>query len=164
MGPAPALNRDAMAEKLIVQNRRARHDYHILDTYEAGVALQYTEVKSLRQSGSMTLKDSYADVRDGEVFLVGAHIKPYDQGNIYNHDPERDRKLLMHKREILRLQQQVQEKGLTVVPLRVYFKQGIVKLELGLARGKHTYDKRQALKDKQTRREMDKALKQVGRR
>ncbi len=164
MGPAPALNRDAMAEKLIVQNRRARHDYHILDTYEAGVALQGTEVKSLRQSGSMTLKDSYADVRDGEVFLVGAHIKPYDQGNIYNHDPERDRKLLMHKREILRLQQQVQEKGLTVVPLRVYFKQGIVKLELGLARGKHTYDKRQALKDKQTRREMDKALKQVGRR
>lgn len=153
-----------MGQKDIVKNRRARHDYHILDTYEAGIALQGTEVKALRQSGSMSLKDSYADARNAELYLVGAHIKPYEQGNINNHDPERDRKLLMHKKEILRLQQQVREKGLTVVPLRVYFKQGIVKVELGLARGKHTYDKRRALKEKQSKREMDKALKHVGRR
>ena len=144
-------------------NRRARRDYHVLDTMEAGIALAGTEVKSLRDAGSMTLKDSYGDVRNGEIFLVDAYIRPYDQGNIYNHDPERPRKLLMHKREILRLGQRIAEKGLTLIPLRVYFKTGRVKLELGLCKGKHSYDKRAAIKEREVRRDMDRAIRSATR-
>ncbi len=150
-----------MGEKLIAQNRRARHDYHILDTFEAGVVLVGTEVKSLRVKGSMTLKDAYADFRNTELYLVGSHIQPYEQGNIYNHAPERDRKLLMHKREIFRLQQRVQEKGLTVIPLKVYFTRGLVKLQLGLCKGKHSYDKRAAIKERESKREIAGALKNL---
>lgn len=153
-----------MGEKTIVTNRRARRDYHVLDTFEAGIALVGTEAKSLRMTAGMTLKDSYADVRNGELFLVDAHIKPYDQGNINNHDPERPRKLLMHKREILRLTQRIEEKGLTVVPLRVYFKRGIVKVEMGLCRGKHSFDKRATIKERESKREMDRAVKTARRR
>jgi len=152
-----------MGEKVIVTNRRAGHDYHILDRIEAGVALVGTEVKSLRTSGSMTLKDSYGDLRNGELYLVGAHIRPYEQGNIYNHDPERDRKLLLHKHEIQKLAQRIEEKGLTLIPLRVYFKQGIVKLEMGLCRGKHSYDKRTAIKNRESQREMERAVRRRGR-
>lgn len=147
-----------MGEKLVVQNRRARHDYQVLDTFEAGIELRGTEVKSLR-AGHMTLKDSYADIQHGEMFLVGAHINPYEQGNIYNHDPERDRKLLMHKREIERLGSQVAEKGLTLIPLRVYFKNGRAKVELGLCRGKQTHDKRTSIRERDAKREMDRAIK-----
>jgi SsrA-binding protein len=148
-----------MAEKLITSNRHAHHDYHILEKYEAGIALAGTEVKTLRMTGGMTLKDSYADVEKGEIMLVGAHIEPYDKGNIYNHKPERPRRLLMHKHEILKIGQRVAEKGLTLVPLRVYFKHGIVKVEIGLCRGKHTYDKRVSIKDRESQREMDRAVK-----
>jgi SsrA-binding protein len=152
-----------MGEKQIVQNRMARRNYQILDTFEAGIALQGTEVKSLREPGSMTLKDSYADIRKGEVFLVGAHINPYKQGNIYNHEPERPRKLLMHKREIEKLEQRIAEKGLTLIPLSLYFKRGMVKVQLGLGRGKNVHDKRDTIKARESKIEMDRALKEVRR-
>jgi len=151
-----------MGEKLIVQNRRAHHDYFILEKLEAGIELVGTEVKSLR-AGSMTLKDSYAEVRDGQIYLVGAHISPYEKGNIYNHDPERTRRLLLHKREIEKWGARVAEKGLTVVPLRVYFKEGRAKVELGLCRGKHTVDKRDTIREREVMREADRAMRDVRR-
>jgi SsrA-binding protein len=147
-----------MGIKIIVKNRKARHDYHILDTYEAGIELQGTEVKSLR-AGQITLKDSYANVIKGEMFLVGAHINPYEQGNINNHEPERTRRLLLHRREIDRLVSQIEEKGLTLVPLKVYFKHGRAKVELGLAKGKNTIDKRQTIQDREVKRDIDRAMK-----
>jgi SsrA-binding protein len=152
-----------MAEKMIVQNRRARHEYHILERHEAGIELQGTEVKSLRE-GHITLKDSYADIEEGEIFLVGTHINPYEMGNIYNHDPERRRRLLMHKREILKLGARVAEKGLTLIPLRVYFKEGRVKVEIGLCQGKHTVDKREAIREREVKREIDRATKEAPRK
>ena len=152
-----------MGEKTIVQNRRARHDYHILEQFETGIALQGTEVKSIR-AGQITLKDSYAEVDGGELFLIGVHIAPYEQGNIYNHDPERRRKLLMHKREIVRIGHTIAEKGFTLVPLRVYFKDGRAKVELGLCRGKHTIDKRQTLRKREQDRDVDRALKDLSRK
>ena len=145
-------------EKIIAKNRRAWHNYHVIDRYEAGIELRGTEVKSLR-NGQVTLKDSYAEVRGGEMYLVNAHINPYEQGNIYNHDPERPRRLLMHKREITRLGSRVAEKGLTLVPLRLYFKRGRVKVEIGLCKGKHTVDKRDALRDRDIKRETDRMIK-----
>ena len=151
-----------MGEKLVTENRRARHNYQILDTFEAGIELRGTEVKSLR-AGSMTLKDSYADVRHGELYLVGAHVAPYDKGNINNHDPERTRRLLMHKREIIRLTQQIQEKGLTLVPLKVYFTRGRAKVLLGLGKGKQRQDKRQAIQERESKRETDRLLKEANR-
>ena len=151
-----------MGEKLVTENRRARHNYQILDTFEAGIELRGTEVKSLR-AGAMTLKDSYADVRRGELYLVGAHVAPYEQGNIHNHDPERTRRLLMHKREIVRLTQQIQEKGLTLIPLKVYFKRGRAKVLLGLGRGKQRHDKRQAIQEREAKRETDRILKEANR-
>ncbi len=150
-------------EKLIVSNRRAFHDYHVLDRLEAGISLQGTEVKSLRMKGGMQLKDSYIDFEKGEAHLVGAHINPYEMGNIYNHAPERPRRLLLHKREILKLAARVAEKGLTVIPLSVYFKKGRVKVELGVCQGKHTFDKRASIKDRESRREMDRAVKDIRR-
>ena len=152
-----------MGEKLIASNRRAGRDYLVLDRHEAGIALQGTEVKSLRTKGAMTLKDSYADVRRGELFLIGTHINPYEQGNINNHSPERDRKLLMHKREIAKLQQRVEEKGHTLIPLRVYFKNGCVKVEIGVCKGKHSYDKRATIKERETKRDVERTLKQYNR-
>jgi SsrA-binding protein len=148
-------------EKLIASNRRAGRDYFVLDRFEAGIALQGTEVKSLRESGSMTLKDSYIDVRKDQMYMVGTHIRPYEMGNINNHEPERDRKLLMHKREILRLKQRVEEKGQTIVPLRVYFKKGRVKVEIGLCKGKHSFDKRAAIKEREGNLDIDRAMKEV---
>ena len=148
-----------MAEdRVVATNRRARHEYEILETLEAGLVLRGTEVKSLR-TGQVNFKDSYATVRDAEVWLVGCHISPYSHGTDANHDPERDRKLLLHGREIARLAGKVAEKGLTVVPLKLYFKQGRAKLEIGLARGKKLHDKRAALRERETRREMDKAAR-----
>jgi SsrA-binding protein len=154
-----------MGEKVITENRRARHDYAVLDTVEAGLVLQGTEVKSLRaHSGGMTLKDSYAEVRGKEMFLVGTHIAPYEQGNIYNHEPERARKLLLHRFEIEKIHQRVAEKGLTIVPLCVYFQHGRVKVLLGICRGKHSYDKRTAIKEKETKREMARAVRDFQKR
>ncbi|MBN2310887.1 MAG: SsrA-binding protein SmpB [Candidatus Hydrogenedentes bacterium] len=149
-----------MAEKVIVTNRRARRDYHVLERFEAGIELRGTEVKSLRE-GTITLKDSYADVEHGELLLVGAHIAPYEKGNIYNHDPERPRRLLMHKREIRRLGAQVAEKGLTLIPLRLYFVRGKVKVEVGLCRGKQSIDKRATIREREVKREMERHIKQA---
>ncbi|MCX5771236.1 MAG: SsrA-binding protein SmpB [Candidatus Hydrogenedentes bacterium] len=149
-----------MAEKLVVQNRRAHHDYFILEKIEAGIELRGTEFKSLR-AGGMTLKDSYAEVREGQMYLVGSHISPYEKGNIYNHDPERNRRLLLHKREIVKLGAKVAEKGLTLVPLKVYFKEGRAKVELGLCRGKHTVDKRDTIREREVMREADRAMRDI---
>lgn len=139
--------------KIVASNRRARHDYDILESYEAGLVLRGTEVKSLRAS-QITFKDSYAEIRNNEAWLVGCHITPYSHGTDANHDPERPRKLLLHRREINRLMGKVAERGLTIVPLRLYFKQGRAKLELGLARGKKLHDKRQSIRERDARREL----------
>src|SRR5215212_5035687 len=145
-------------EKLIVDNRRARHDYHLLDRVEAGLVLTGTEVKSLRD-GRASLQQAYADVRDGEAWLVGAHISVYDAGNIANHDPDRDRKLLLHRREVDALGAKVQERGLTLVPTRLYFRDGRAKVELALARGKETRDKRRDIAKREAQRDMERALR-----
>ena len=143
---------------LIADNRRARHDYHLLERLEAGVQLTGTEVKSLRESGAQ-LAQAYAEIRDGEAWLVGATIAEYAQGNQLNHRPERDRKLLLHRREIDSLYGKVREKGLTLVPTRLYFKDGKVKVELALARGKERADKRHDIADRDAKRQMERALK-----
>jgi SsrA-binding protein len=147
--------------KLIADNRRARHEYHLTDRVEAGIELTGTEVKSLR-NGQLTLQRAYADVRDGEVYLVGAHIPEYAQGNIANHDPDRDRKLLLHRREIATLVGKVQERGLTLIPTRVYWKNGRVKVEVALARGKEARDKRRDLAERDAKRQIERALKDRG--
>jgi len=146
-------------EKVLASNRRARHDYDILETYEAGLVLRGTEVKSLRQ-GRADLKESYARVEGGEAWLVGCHISPYVQGNRANHDPLRPRKLLLHHAQIRRLLGKIMEKGLTLVPLRLYFREGRVKVELGLARGRKLLDKRQAIREREERREVDRTLRE----
>jgi len=149
--------------KAICTNRKARRDYEIIETMEAGVVLTGTEVKSLR-AGSAHLKDSYAAVERGELFLFNAHISPYRMGNRFNHEPTRTRKLLMHSREIKRLIGKIQEKGLTLVPLKLYFSgAGRVKVELGLARGRRAYDKRRAIADRDAKRELNRALKEKDR-
>ena len=140
-------------ERVVVSNRKALHDYFIIGTYEAGIVLKGTEVKSLRQ-GSANLHDGYAVIKNGEVWLMGMHISPFEKGNINNHEPKRDRKLLMHKQEIRKLIGKVAEKGLTLVPLKVYFKNNIAKIELGLARGKKAYDKREAIKNREIERQL----------
>ncbi len=145
-------------EKLIVDNRRARHDYHFLEKVEAGLVLTGTEVKSLRD-GRASLQQAYAEVRDGEAWLVGAHISVYDAGNIANHDPDRDRKLLLHRREVDSLGGKVRERGLTLVPTRLYFRDGRAKVELALARGKEQRDKRRDLVKREAQRDMERALK-----
>src|ERR1700704_3406750 len=146
------------SENLVVDNRRARHDYHLLERVEAGLVLTGTEVKSLRD-GRATLGQAWADVRDGEVWLQGAEIATYAQGNVANHEPTRPRKLLLHRREIDRLDAQLREKGLTLVPTRLYFKDGRVKVELALARGKDVRDKRQAVVDREAKRQIERAMK-----
>ena len=146
------------AIKQIAVNRKARHDYFVDDTYEAGIELFGTEVKSLR-AGTVNLKDSFCKVINGEMFAFGIHISPYEKGNIFNREPRRERKLLMHKREIMRLCGQVEQKGLTLVPLSLYFSGKNVKVELGLCRGKKLYDKRDSLAEKQANREMDRRMK-----
>lgn len=143
--------------KTVATNRKARHDYHIEDTYEAGLVLTGTEIKSIR-AGRVNLRDGYATLKDGELWLMNAHIAPYNQGSYTNHEPRRPRKLLMHRREINRIAGRIQEKGFTLVPLRLYLKNNLAKVELGLARGKKQYDKRAALREKETRREIDRAV------
>jgi SsrA-binding protein len=145
-------------DRVVATNRRARHEYEILETLEAGLVLRGTEVKSLRD-GQVNFKDSYATVRNGEAWLRGCHINPYSHGTDANHEPERDRKLLLHKREITRIVGKTSEKGLTVVPLKIYFKAGRIKIEIGLARGKKLHDKRATLRERETKREMEKAAR-----
>ena len=147
-----------MGEKLIAENRRARHDYHLIDRLEAGIVLTGTEVKSLRD-GRVTLAQSYADIRDGEAWLHGVEIATYDHGNRANHEPVRARKLLLHRREIDSLYGAVREKGLTVVPTRLYFKDGRVKIELAVARGKEQRDKRRDVVERDAKRQIERALK-----
>jgi SsrA-binding protein len=151
-------SKNEMGEKLICQNKKARFNYSIEDTYEAGISLLGSEVKSLRE-GKVNLGDSYGDIKRGEIFLVDAHISPYPQANRLNHDPLRTRKLLLHKREIQRLIGKVQERGFTLIPLRLYFSNGKVKVELGLAKGKKLFDKRETLKRKTMEREMERGRK-----
>lgn len=145
--------------KIATENRKARHDYHIHEVFETGMVLTGTEVKSLR-AGKANLKDSFAQIRNGEIMLHNMHISPYEEGNIFNHEPLRTRKLLMHKAEIIKLFSQTREKGFTLVPLKIYFKKGKAKLELGLASGKKNYDKRQDLAELSAKREVDRALKE----
>jgi SsrA-binding protein len=147
-----------MPEKTIAENRRARHDYELLERFEAGLVLTGTEVKSLR-NGRATLAQAYAEVRDGEAWLVGLEISTYDQGNRANHEPMRARKLLLHRREIDSLYGKVREKGLTVVPTRLYFKDSRVKVELAVARGKEQRDKRRDLMERDARRAIERAVK-----
>ncbi len=145
--------------KLVSKNRQARHDYFVEEKYEAGIALAGTEVKSVRMKNAISLKESYVTFENGEAWLVGARISPYEQGNINNHPPVRPRKLLLHKREIKKLQRRVEEKGFTVVPLAAYFKRGKLKIEIGLCKGKHTYDKRDTIKQRESQREIQRLVK-----
>ena len=148
--------------KIIAQNRRARHDYFVLEALETGIELVGTEVKSIR-TGSVNLKDSWVDIIDGELVVLGMHISPYEKGNIFNRDPVRPRRLLAHKKEIRRLAAQVKQDGLTLVPLRLYFKGSRVKMEVGLCRGKKLYDKRETAARRDAKREIDRAMKTQGR-
>ena len=145
--------------KIIAQNKKAWHDYFVDEKYEAGIALFGTEVKSIR-NGAVNLKDSYCSLKNGELFVLGMHISPYEKGNIFNREPMRDRKLLMHKREIMKLGGLVTQKGYTLVPLSLYFSGKNVKVEIGLCRGKKLYDKRDSLAEKQANREMDRRVKE----
>ncbi len=144
--------------KIVATNRKAYHDYIILETYEAGIALVGTEVKSLRE-GKCNLKDSYATIKDGEIFLLNVHISPYSHGTAFNHDPRRPRKLLLHRQEIDKLSGKIKERGLTLVPLKIYFKRGHAKVELGLVKGKHMYDKRKDIAKRDMEREMKREMK-----
>ncbi|HEY7514163.1 MAG TPA: SsrA-binding protein SmpB [Vicinamibacteria bacterium] len=153
------MSKAGAGEKLVASNRRAHHDFDILETHEAGLVLQGTEVKSLRESRA-DLKESYARIEGNEAWLLGLHISPYAQGNRANHDPLRPRKLLLHRGEINRLLGKIMEKGLTLVPLRLYFKHGRAKVELGLARGRKTLDKRHAIREREERREVARALRE----
>ncbi|MGI6173521.1 MAG: SsrA-binding protein SmpB [Christensenellales bacterium] len=146
--------------KLVAQNRKARHDYFIEETFEAGIELKGSEVKSMRL-GRCNLKDSFAQVRKGEIFVEGMHISPYEKGSVYNTDPLRPKRLLMHKSEIRRLEQAVMQKGLTLVPLDVYLKDGRMKLTLAICRGKKLYDKREDLAERTAKREMERTMKNI---
>ena len=150
------------AEKVLVTNRKAFFNYELLERLEAGISLRGTEVKSVREGG-LNFRDAYVDFRNGELFLVGCRIGPYSHGNLLNHPEGRERKLLLHKREILKLGGRATEKGLTLVPLRAYLKNGRVKVEIGLARGKRSHDKRESLKRKDIERETRQALRERGR-
>ena len=145
--------RKSEEERIAISNRKARHEYEVLDSFEAGIVLKGSEVKSLRL-GNANLQDSYAYLKEGEVWLSGMHINPYEQANILNHDPTRERKLLLHKKEIRKLVGKTSEKGLTLIPLKVYFKTGRAKVELGVCRGKRSYDKRAAIAKRESEREM----------
>ena len=145
--------------KTIAKNKKAYHDYFILDEIEAGIELFGTEVKSVR-AGAVNLKDSYIEIKNGEAFVDGMHISPYEKGNIFNKDPLRKRKLLMHKSEILRLYSKVKEEGLTVIPLEIYFKGSLVKVRAALAKGKKLYDKRDAAAEKSAKRNIERSMKE----
>jgi SsrA-binding protein len=145
--------------KVIAQNKKAYHDYFIEETYEAGIVLQGTEIKAIR-GGRVQLKDSYARIINGEIFLIGMHVSPYEQGNRYNHDPLRTRKLLLHNKEISKLIGETKEAGFSIVPLKLYLKNGFAKVLIGLAKGKKNYDKRETLKKKEASRDIERAFRE----
>jgi SsrA-binding protein len=145
--------------KVVAQNKKANHDYFIEETYEAGMVLQGTEIKAIR-AGRINLKDSYARIQNGEIFLLNAHVSPYEQGNRYNHDPLRQRKLLLHKKEIDKLLGETKEAGYALVPLKVYLKNGYAKILIGLGKGKKNYDKREDLKKKEAKRDIERAFRE----
>jgi SsrA-binding protein len=145
--------------KMIAQNKKAYHDYFIEDTYEAGIVLQGTEIKSIR-AGRVNLRDAFARIEKGEVFMYNVHISPYEQGNRYNHDPLRPRKLLLHRREIDKLMGETKEAGYSLIPTKIYIKDGYAKVEIALAKGKKKYDKREAMKNKEAKREIERAFKE----
>jgi SsrA-binding protein len=149
----------ARGVKQVAQNRKAYHDYFVSEKFEAGIELFGTEVKSIRQ-GHVNLKDAFCTVKNGELFVIGMHISPYEKGNIFNRDPMRQRRLLMHKREIMRLYGRMKQEGLTLIPLSVYFKDSLVKLELGLAKGKKLHDKRESTARRDANREIDRTIKE----
>ncbi len=151
--------KDKNPDTTIARNKKAYHDYFVDETFEAGISLFGTEVKSLRE-GRVNLKDSYVSVKTGEAFLIGTHISPYEKGNIFNRDPLRERKLLLHKREINKLIGLTQQQGYTLIPLKMYFKGSYVKVLLGLCRGKKNYDKRDSIAERESKRRMDRALKE----
>ncbi|MDR3230160.1 MAG: SsrA-binding protein SmpB [Synergistaceae bacterium] len=152
-----------MSGNVVAQNRKARHDYFILDTLECGIVLTGTEIKSVR-AGNLNLKDSYAAVERGELWLLGVHISPYEKGSYYNHEPERNRKLLINRHELIRLNGRIREKGLTLVPLSVYIKNGRkAKVELAIAKGKTAYDKRDTIAERDAKRDMARAVRHSGR-
>ncbi|MEA4882593.1 MAG: SsrA-binding protein SmpB [Clostridia bacterium] len=153
---------DSAGEKLVASNRKARHEYFIEETYEAGISLTGTEIQSVRR-GRVSLGDAYAEVRGGEMFLVNSHISEWDYGNRLNHDPLRPRRLLLHKHEITRLDSRVREKGYTIIPLRMYLVRGLAKVEIGLARGKKLWDKREDIAKRDADREIERASKSRGR-
>ncbi|MBQ2662253.1 MAG: SsrA-binding protein SmpB [Clostridia bacterium] len=150
----------AKGTKLIAENRKARHEYFIEETYECGISLVGTEVKSIR-GGKVNLKDSYAQIINDEVFVIGMHISPYEQGNIFNRDPFRNRKLLLHKYEIRKLKTRAQADGYSLIPLNIYFKDGRVKLLLAVAKGKKLYDKRHSIAERDAKRDMDRRMKNM---
>ena len=150
---------DQGPNRTISQNRKAFHDYSITETLEAGLALHGSEIKSIR-AGRVNLRDSYVAFREGEAWLIGTHIAGYNEASYLDHDPVRDRKLLLHRREIQRLRAQVEQRGYTVVPTRLYLKNNRAKVEIGLAKGKHTYDKRESLRDRDTEREIEREIKE----
>ncbi|WP_028402143.1 SsrA-binding protein SmpB [Ectobacillus panaciterrae] len=144
--------------KTVAQNKKAYHDYFIEETYEAGIVLQGTEIKSIR-AGRVNLKDAYARIQNGEIWIFGMHVSPYEQGNRYNHDPLRTRKLLLHRKEILKLIGYTKETGYTIVPLKIYLQNGFAKMQLGVAKGKKNYDKREDLKKKEAKRDIERAFR-----
>ncbi|UOY91045.1 SsrA-binding protein SmpB [Ectobacillus sp. JY-23] len=145
--------------KVVAQNKKAYHDYFIEETYEAGMVLQGTEIKSIR-AGRVNLKDAYARIQNGEIWIFGMHVSPYEQGNRYNHDPLRTRKLLLHRKEILKLIGYTKETGYTIVPLRIYLQNGFAKMQIGVAKGKKNYDKREDLKKKEAKRDIERAFRE----
>ncbi|MGF0047228.1 SsrA-binding protein SmpB [Streptococcus hyointestinalis] len=145
-------------DKTLAQNKKARHDYTIVDTIEAGLVLTGTEIKSVR-AARITLKDGYAQIKNGEAWLINVHITPYEQGNIWNQDPDRTRKLLLKKREIAKLEAELKGTGMTLVPLKVYIKNGFAKVLIGLAKGKHDYDKRESIKRREQKRDIARQMK-----
>jgi SsrA-binding protein len=147
-----------MPMKLIAQNKKAKHDYFLSDSFEAGIVLQGTEIKSVR-ANKVNIKDAYCTIRNGEMFVIGMHIAKYAQGNRFNHEETRTRKLLLHKREIARIQNKIQGQALTIIPTKVYFEGGLCKVEIAIAQGKKKYDKRQALKEKTAQRQIEQNLK-----
>lgn len=147
------------AGKVIAQNKKAFHDFFIEETFEAGIVLQGTEIKAIR-AGRVNLKDSYAQIKNGEMFLLGMHVSPYEQGNRYNHDPLRTRKLLLHKKEINKLIGETKEAGYSMVPVKLYLKNGFAKVQIGLAKGKKKFDKREDLKKKEAKRDIERAFRE----
>jgi len=157
--PPEAQSRARSNDRVVTSNRRAFHDFHVLETIEAGIVLTGTEIKSIRES-KVTISEAYARLEHGELWLIGSHVSPYSHGNRANHDPDRPRKLLVHRREIEKIREAVEQRGLTIVPLRLHLKQGRAKIDIGVARGKKLFDKRAAEAERQSKRDVDRALRE----